>query len=111
MICAYLYYRFALFQQVKGPESASDVANSKSAKIPFMSFSCHQTLMIEDHTANFIQAAAPGLRLLYRRDAKAAIAWMEKAVGFVPLNIMPGEGDAIAHSELKLGSSMYMAHP
>lgn len=41
MICAYLYYRFALFQQVKGPESASDVANSKSAKIPFMSFSCH----------------------------------------------------------------------
>ena len=36
---------------------------------------------------------------------------MEKAVGFVPLNIMPGEGDAIAHAELKLDSSMYMVSP
>lgn len=67
--------------------------------------------MIDDVTANVNQAAASGLRLHYCRDARAALAWMEKAVGFVPLNIMPGEGDAVAHSELKLGSSMYIASP
>ena len=46
-------------------------------------------------------------RLALCRDAKAALTWLEKAVGFEPLAIMPGEGDDIAHAELRLGTSTY----
>jgi uncharacterized glyoxalase superfamily protein PhnB len=46
---------------------------------------------------------------LYYRDAAAAIAWLEKAFGFVKRLAVPGPDSTIAHSELSFGSSVIMA--
>jgi uncharacterized glyoxalase superfamily protein PhnB len=45
---------------------------------------------------------------LFYRDAAAAVAWLEKAFGFVKQMAAPGPDDTIAHSELSLGSSVIM---
>jgi uncharacterized glyoxalase superfamily protein PhnB/DNA-binding XRE family transcriptional regulator len=45
--------------------------------------------------------------LLYE-DSKAAVAWLEKAFGFVPRILVPGPQGHIVHSELTLGDGVIM---
>lgn len=47
----------------------------------------------------------PALRY---RNAKAAIDWLCKALGFEARMVVPGEGDRIAHAELVLENGMIM---
>lgn len=47
----------------------------------------------------------PGLRY---RDAKAAVDWLCRVVGFEARLVVPGEGESIAHAQLTLGRSMIM---
>jgi uncharacterized glyoxalase superfamily protein PhnB len=42
------------------------------------------------------------------QNAKTAIDFLNKAFGFTTLASYPGEGDAIAHAELKLGAGTVM---
>ncbi|MFY8093912.1 MAG: VOC family protein [Niveispirillum sp.] len=42
------------------------------------------------------------------RDAKAAIAWLVRVVGFAEQLVVPGEGDGVAHAQLVLGAGMVM---
>jgi uncharacterized glyoxalase superfamily protein PhnB len=41
-------------------------------------------------------------------DAPAAIAFLERAFGFVAEHVYPGAGDAIAHAQLRAGSDLVM---
>jgi len=41
-------------------------------------------------------------------DAPAAIEWLKRAFGFEPHMVVPGEGNTIAHAELRLGAGMIM---
>ena len=41
-------------------------------------------------------------------DAAAAIDWLRDAFGFEPRMVIPGEGGAIEHAQLTLGSGMIM---
>ena len=47
----------------------------------------------------------PSLRY---RDANAAIAWLERALGFVRHAVYPGPDDTVGHAELRHGSGMIM---
>lgn len=47
----------------------------------------------------------PALRY---RDAPAAIEWLGKAFGFERQFVVPGEGNTVAHAQLKLGAGMIM---
>jgi uncharacterized glyoxalase superfamily protein PhnB len=51
------------------------------------------------------QCIYPALRY---EDAKAAIAWLTRALGFEEQVVYPGEGDSIAHAQLKLGGNLIM---
>lgn len=42
------------------------------------------------------------------KDAKAAIAWLTRVVGFAEHLVVPGEGDDIMHAQLVLGAGMIM---
>ena len=42
------------------------------------------------------------------RDATAAIAWLERAFGFEPSLVVPGEGTSVAHAQLRNGAGMVM---
>jgi uncharacterized glyoxalase superfamily protein PhnB len=42
------------------------------------------------------------------KDAKAAIEWLGRALGFEAHVVYEGEGDSIAHAELKLGGNLIM---
>jgi uncharacterized glyoxalase superfamily protein PhnB len=42
------------------------------------------------------------------RDARAAIDWLCRAFGFEEQLVVPGEGNAIAHAQLRLGNGMIM---
>lgn len=42
------------------------------------------------------------------RDAKAAIAWLGRVVGFTEHLVVPGEEDRITHAQLVLGTGMVM---
>lgn len=42
------------------------------------------------------------------KDAKAAIEWLGRALGFEAHVVYAGEGDSIAHAELKLGGNLIM---
>jgi uncharacterized glyoxalase superfamily protein PhnB len=42
------------------------------------------------------------------RDAQAAIAWLERAFGFAPNLVVPGDGDSIAHAQVRYGNGMVM---
>jgi uncharacterized glyoxalase superfamily protein PhnB len=42
------------------------------------------------------------------KNAKAAIDWLAAALGFQPHEICEGEGDSIAHAELKLAGNLIM---
>ena len=42
------------------------------------------------------------------QDAKAAIAWLTHVLGFEAHEVCPGEGESIAHAELKLGGNLIM---
>jgi uncharacterized glyoxalase superfamily protein PhnB len=42
------------------------------------------------------------------QDAKAAIAWLTRVLGFEAHEVCPGEGESIAHAELKLGGNLIM---
>ena len=41
-------------------------------------------------------------------DPRAAIEWLKSALGFEEHVVYPGEGDSIAHAELKLGGDLIM---
>lgn len=41
-------------------------------------------------------------------DAPAAIAWLERAFGFAPRLVVPGDGDTVVHSQLQSGNGMIM---
>jgi uncharacterized glyoxalase superfamily protein PhnB len=47
-------------------------------------------------------------QILRYRDAPGAIEFLERAFGFRPVMIHPGEGGAIAHAELVLDNGMVM---
>ncbi|MFV3076777.1 VOC family protein [Niveispirillum fermenti] len=42
------------------------------------------------------------------RDARAAIAWLSRTIGFVEQLVVPDAGDGITHAQLVLGSGMVM---
>lgn len=42
------------------------------------------------------------------KDAKAAIRWLGNAFGFQEHEVCPGEGDTIAHAELKTAGNLIM---
>jgi uncharacterized glyoxalase superfamily protein PhnB len=42
------------------------------------------------------------------RDARAAIDWLTEAIGFETAMVVDGEGNGVAHAELRLGSGMVM---
>lgn len=42
------------------------------------------------------------------KDAKAAIAWLARVVGFAEQLVVPGQGDEIMHAQLTLGAGMVM---
>ncbi len=42
------------------------------------------------------------------RKAKAAIEWLCEAFGFEKMMVVPGEGETIAHAQLKLGTGIVM---
>ncbi|MFV3131875.1 VOC family protein [Niveispirillum sp. KHB5.9] len=42
------------------------------------------------------------------KDAKAAISWLSRVVGFTEQLVVPGEGDQIVHAQLVLGNGMIM---
>jgi uncharacterized glyoxalase superfamily protein PhnB len=42
------------------------------------------------------------------RDARAAIAWLERVFGFQTRVLVPAEGDAVRHAQLVLGRGMLM---
>jgi uncharacterized glyoxalase superfamily protein PhnB len=46
--------------------------------------------------------------LLWYRDPRAAIAWLEKAFGFECRMVVEGEGGSVIHSELALGDGYIM---
>jgi uncharacterized glyoxalase superfamily protein PhnB len=56
-------------------------------------------------TAKTAQRIYPALRYA---NAKAAIAWLNAALGFREREICAGEGDAIAHAELSIGGNLIM---
>lgn len=45
---------------------------------------------------------------LYYRDADAAIAWLEHALGFKTLMKVPGPDGTVVHAELQLGNGLIM---
>ena len=47
----------------------------------------------------------PALRY---RNAPAAIDWLGKAFGFQKQFVVPGEGNTVAHAQLRLGAGMIM---
>lgn len=55
--------------------------------------------------AKTVQAVYPALRY---NNAKAAIAWLTSVLGFEAHEVCAGEGDAIEHAELKIGSNLIM---
>lgn len=52
-----------------------------------------------------IQSIYPAVRY---DDAKGAIAWLKSALGFVEQAVYTGDGDSIAHAELKLEGNLIM---
>jgi uncharacterized glyoxalase superfamily protein PhnB len=54
------------------------------------------------------QTRATVIPALRYRDAKAAIDWLGLAFGFEPQLVVPGEGDAIVHAQLRFGNGMVM---
>jgi uncharacterized glyoxalase superfamily protein PhnB len=62
--------------------------------------------MSETTQAQSRQVFYPSLRY---RDARAAIDWLSKTLGFETAMVIDGEGDReIAHAELRLGAGMIM---
>jgi uncharacterized glyoxalase superfamily protein PhnB len=55
-------------------------------------------------TAKTTQSIYPAVRY---RDAKAAVEWL-KRLGFEEHLVCPGDGDAIAHAELKVAGHLVM---
>ncbi|MEM7153871.1 MAG: VOC family protein [Myxococcota bacterium] len=53
-------------------------------------------------------ARAPIIPAIRYRDAPAAIEFLCEAFGFVRHLVVPGEGDTIAHAQLRLGHGMIM---
>jgi uncharacterized glyoxalase superfamily protein PhnB len=51
------------------------------------------------------QSIYPAIRY---RDAKAAISWLTTVLGFEEHVVYPGDGDSIAHAELKLAGNLIM---
>ena len=45
---------------------------------------------------------------LFYRDARALIAWLERAFGFRARLVVPGENDSVAHAELSFGDGVVM---
>lgn len=52
-----------------------------------------------------LQSIYPALRY---NNAKAAISWLKTALGFEEQDVYPGEGDSIAHAQLKLAGNLVM---
>ncbi len=51
---------------------------------------------------------SPVIPTMRYRDARAAIDWLRRVLGFHEHLIVPGEGDSIAHAQLVLGDGMVM---
>lgn len=51
------------------------------------------------------QSVYPGLKY---RDARAAIGWLEEAFAAEVLTLVPGEGDRVAHAEVRIGDGIVM---
>jgi uncharacterized glyoxalase superfamily protein PhnB len=51
------------------------------------------------------QSIYPAVRY---NNAKAAIAWLKSALGFEEHEVYPGEGESIAHAQLKLAGNLIM---
>ncbi len=54
---------------------------------------------------NTTSTVIPGLRY---QDAPKAIDWLCRAFGFEKHLVVPGEGDTIAHAQLRFGNGMVM---
>ena len=54
------------------------------------------------------QTTATVIPALRYRDAKAAIEWLGRAFGFEAQLVVPGEGNAIVHAQLRFGNGMIM---
>ena len=54
---------------------------------------------------NTTSTVIPGLRY---QDAPKAIDWLCQAFGFEKQLVVPGEGDTIAHAQLRFGNGMVM---
>ncbi len=52
-----------------------------------------------------VQSIYPAVRY---KDAKAAIAWLKSALAFEEHEVCPGEGDSIAHAELRVAGNLIM---
>ena len=52
-----------------------------------------------------MQTIYPSVRY---NDARAAIEWLKSALGFEEKEVCAGDGDTIAHAELKLAGSLIM---
>jgi uncharacterized glyoxalase superfamily protein PhnB len=52
-----------------------------------------------------VQSIYPTLRY---QNAKRAVAWLESAFGFERREVYEGEGDSIAHAELRLAGNLIM---
>jgi uncharacterized glyoxalase superfamily protein PhnB len=55
--------------------------------------------------ANGMPTLYPGLSY---RDARTAIAWLERAFGFEELLVVPGAEGVVAHAELQFGNGVLM---
>jgi uncharacterized glyoxalase superfamily protein PhnB len=53
----------------------------------------------------FVQSIYPSVRY---NDAKAAIIWLTSVLGFEEQRVYEGDGDTIAHAELRLGGNLIM---
>lgn len=56
-------------------------------------------------TTTTTQSIYPALRY---NDAKRAIAWLTSTLGFEEQEVCPGDGDTIAHAELKVAGNLIM---
>jgi len=57
------------------------------------------------HPTNATPTIIPALRY---QDAPKAVDWLCRAFGFERHMVVPGEGDSIAHAQLRLGNGMLM---
>jgi uncharacterized glyoxalase superfamily protein PhnB len=64
---------------------------------------------MENDMANDMKIGHPNIFPALRyKNAPAAIEWLNKAFGFEKKFVVPGEGNTVAHAELRLGVGLIM---